>query len=417
MGNYTVVYYDKAQITECMSEFQKLVNDGKYTDLIPYPTWRKIKKCDYLKIVRENYFVKIFDDKITELLYSDKTYNNGFARFWYDKEKERDNMKADYMTAADKAYNTAISTTNVDALESKVAVATYAGDLTAASTAEVAKLADTYYGTISTSHPVAINGKSVSSNQIELNIPSLNDYWNDFSTSTSDLVNRLNELDAKIATKMDKADFENRKENEKMKGFNFDFGPCGSTVRLSMYGMAIQNIAGEWVSYNPASKEIVNVDVFNMPDGGKYMYKMPVAIKDVKEGDIIIHNRVPMFVTKVNGKTFEVTDVRAGEAKTIIPATNMFGFNFLTKVVSMLGSFGPAPTADNPFGNMLPLLMMSEGKDIDPMMLMFMMGGQGANMFSNPMMMYFLMKDNKDIDPMLMFMMMNNNGIAPATEG
>lgn len=416
MGNYTVVHYDKAQITECMSEFQMLVNDGKYTDLIPYPTWRKIKKCDYLKIVRENYFVKIFDDK--ELLYSDKTYNNGFARFWYDKEKERDNMiKADYMQAADRAYNTAVSTTNVEALESKVAVATYAGDLAAVSAAE-AKLADTYYGTISTSYPIVANGKSVSSNTIELNVPSLKICGEDFSSSISALKDRVNGLEAKIATKIDKADFENRKENEKMKGFNFDFGPCGSTVRLSMYGMAIQNIAGEWVSYNPATKEIVNVDVFNMSDGGKYMYKMPVAIKDVKEGDIIIHNRVPMFVTAIgeNG-TFTVTDVRAGESKTIIPTRSPFGFNFITKVVSMLGSFGPAPTADNPFGNMLPLLMMSEGKDIDPMMFMFMMGGQGANMFSNPMMMYFLMKDNKDIDPMLMFMMMNNNSIAPVTEG
>ena len=196
-----------------------------------------------------------------------------------------------------------------------------------------------------------------------------------------------------------------------MKGINFDFGPCGNTVRMSMYGMAIQNISGEWVSYNPDSREIINVDVFNMADGGKYMYKMPVAIADVKEGDIVIHNRVPMFVTAINENgTFEVTDVRAGETKNIIPTRNMFGFNFMTKVVSMFGAFADAPTADQPFGNMLPFLMMGEGnKDIDPMMMYMLMGQGGANVMANPMMMYFMMKDNKDFDPMMMFMMMNQN--------
>lgn len=200
------------------------------------------------------------------------------------------------------------------------------------------------------------------------------------------------------------------KENVNMKGFNFDFGPCGNTVRLSMYGMAIQNIAGEWVSYNPDSCEIINVDVFNIPDGGKYMYKMPVAISDVAVGDVVIHNRAPMFVTAIGEDgTFTVTDVRAGESKTIIPTRNMFNFNYLTKVVSLFGAFADAPTADQPFGNILPFLMMGEGnKDIDPIMLMFMMG-QGGNFTGNPMMMYFLMKDNKDIDPMMLFMLMNQN--------
>ena len=198
--------------------------------------------------------------------------------------------------------------------------------------------------------------------------------------------------------------------NTMMKGINFDFGPCGNTVRLSMYGMAIQNVSGEWVSYNPDSREIINVDVFNMADGGKYMYKMPVAIADVKEGDIVIHNRVPMFVTAINENgTFEVTDVRAGETKNIIPTRNMFGFNFMTKVVSLFGAFTDAPTADQPFGNMLPFLMMGDNKDIDPMMMFFMMNQGGTNVMANPMMMYFMMKDNKDFDPMMMFMMMNQN--------
>ena len=197
------------------------------------------------------------------------------------------------------------------------------------------------------------------------------------------------------------------KENKTMKGFNFDFGPCSNdNIRMSMYGLAVQNNAGIWVSYN--NGQIVDVDVFNF-DGRQYMFKMPVAIKDIKVGDIVIHNRVPMFVTSTEGGSISAVDVRAGEAKTIIPTTNMFGFNFVTKIVSMFDAFTGAPTADQPFGNMLPFIMMGEGKDIDPMMMFFMMNqGNGNFDMSNPMTLYFMMgKDGKSNDWMLPMMMMN----------
>jgi hypothetical protein len=203
---------------------------------------------------------------------------------------------------------------------------------------------------------------------------------------------------------------DNKKENENMKGFNFDFGTCeNNNVRLSMYGMAIKNTAGEWVSYNPVASEIINVDIFNMEDGGKYLFKMPVGIKDVAVGDIIVHNKVPMFVTNIidGGKAFDVIDAREGECKKVIPTKNMFGFDVMTKIVSLFDAFMGSPTADQPFGNMLPFLMMGDGK-VDPMMAFMLMNQQnGTNMMNNPMMMYFMMKDSKDIDPM-MFMMMGN---------
>lgn len=210
------------------------------------------------------------------------------------------------------------------------------------------------------------------------------------------------------------------KEESKMKGFNFDFGPCdNSKVRMSMYGLAVKNAAGTWVSYNPKSKEVVDVDVLNF-DGAKYMYKMPAALKDVAVGDVIVHNHKPMFVTEVteDRKNLTVIDVYAGEEKHVIPTVNMFGFNFVTKVVSLFNTVSAnAPSPDAPFGNMLPLLMLSEGgtDKIDPMMLMCMMGGTFD--MSNPMMMYFLLGDNK-IDPlalMLMGQMMNKPAaVAPA---
>lgn len=205
---------------------------------------------------------------------------------------------------------------------------------------------------------------------------------------------------------------DDKKGNKKMKAFNFDFGPCTTdNIRMSMYGLAVKNTNGTWVSYNPESKEIIDVDIFNF-DGGKFLYKMPVAIKDVKVGDIVIHNRKAMFVIEVAETGMTAIDPQAGEEKKILLTKSPFGFNFATKVVSLFNMTSDAPTPDAPFGNMLPFLMMSENSgefDMNTMLMLSMMGGQGGMDFSkNPMMMYFLMKDSKNADDLLPLMFMGN---------
>ena len=205
---------------------------------------------------------------------------------------------------------------------------------------------------------------------------------------------------------------DNKKGNKKMKAFNFDFGPCTTdNIRMSMYGLAVKNANGTWVSYNPESKEIIDVDIFNF-DGGKFLYKMPVAIKDVKVGDIVIHNRKAMFVIDVSETGMTAIDPQAGEEKKILLTKSPFGFNFATKVVSLFNMTSDAPTPDAPFGNMLPFLMMSENSgefDMNTMLMLSMMSGQGGVDFSkNPMMMYFLMKDSKNADDLLPLMFMGN---------
>ena len=205
---------------------------------------------------------------------------------------------------------------------------------------------------------------------------------------------------------------DNKKGNKKMKAFNFDFGPCTTdNIRMSMYGLAVKNANGTWVSYNPESKEIIDVDIFNF-DGGKFLYKMPVAIKDVKVGDIVIHNRKAMFVIDVSETGMTAIDPQVGEEKKILLTKSPFGFNFATKVVSLFNMTSNAPTPDAPFGNMLPFLMMSESNgefDMNTMLMLSMMGGQGSMDFAkNPMMMYFLMKDTKNMDELLPLMFMGN---------
>ena len=220
------------------------------------------------------------------------------------------------------------------------------------------------------------------------------------------------------ARKVFNEEWNKRKENDKMKFGNFDFGPCANdNVRMSMYGIAIKNAAGTYVSYDAASGEIIDVDVFNF-DGGKYMFKLPVAIKDVKVGDVIIHNRTPMFVVGFAENTGDLiaVDIRAGEKKTIMPMRNMFHFDFVTKIVSLFDMNGMTqPSSDMPFGNMLPLMMMSDdNKDMDMkdilMMSMLANGGNMSNM--NPMLLYFLASDEADgtsmKDKLLPMMLLSN---------
>lgn len=192
---------------------------------------------------------------------------------------------------------------------------------------------------------------------------------------------------------------------------NFDFGPCtNDNVRMSMYGLAVKNTAGSWVSYNKDSKQIIDVDVLNF-DGRQFLFKMPVAIDKIAVGDIVIHNRVPMFVTDVVDGNITAVDAVAGEVKHIIPTTNMFGFNFVTKVVSLMDVYSQAPTADQPFGNLLPLLMMNDKGDMDvaTMLILFNMNGGMRFDTSNPMLMYLLLKDgnSKDLLPFLLMSQKN----------
>ena len=217
---------------------------------------------------------------------------------------------------------------------------------------------------------------------------------------------RLDDLTSKVENVLNK--YENKKENSTMKGFNFDFGPMNNNVvRMSIYGMAVKNKVGTWVSYDTKAGEIMDVDVFNF-DGSKLMYKMPVAIKDVAVGDIIVHMSVPMFVTGISddGKAVYAVDPVAGERKEIMLTKSPFMFNFVTKVVNLLGDITPTADANNPFGNLLPLLLM-EDKDNNDMFMAMMLMNNGNNGM-NPMVLYALM-NNKDKDSNILPLLLMNN--------
>ena len=239
--------------------------------------------------------------------------------------------------------------------------------------------------------------------------------WDNFEYFQSELENEDYLTFSGIGTKEHNDKYINDRKDNDFMNFNFDFGPCtNDNVRMSMYGLAVKNSDGVWVSYDRNGKQIVDVDIFNF-DGRKFMYKIPVAVKDIAVGDVVVHKRVPMFVESVeNG--IHVVDVFAGEKKNILPTSNMFGFNFVTKIVSVVDMGNVNANENNPFGNMLPLMLFADGnknnKDFDPLMLMMLMNnGQLGDFSKNPLMMYALFgADNKDM--LLPVILMNNGNFA-----
>lgn len=262
----------------------------------------------------------------------------------------------------------------------------------------------------------AINAvTTISGDKINTATPSIDINFDHLATkgAVDSVCDEINELKAKIETKLDKAEYynDNEKEKKSMNMFKgFEFGKVdGNKVRMSMYGLAVRNQAGTWVSYDVNTGNVIDVNPFNM-DGSQFMYKMPVALSQVNKGDMIIHNCKPVYVTgKDESGKLIVVDIFDGEEKMILPTKNMFGFNFATKVVSLMDMAGMGkPDAENPFGNMWMLALMGDGKDFDMkdfMMLNMMNGNTGAQM--NPMMMLMLMGDKGQDNDLMMAMAMS----------
>ena len=374
------------QMKRIFDEFSYQVS-AKYYQKMPRDDWRKIKtaikdgRMFILNIHGRAYltFAESYNEPRTMISF--ERHDSSFGDFLYDLFWDDDKLEMIYCTNdyLDKALCTSTSSTT----STTVTV----GSTSSATTIQV--------GDYNISSGKAIDGYTITNGTI-----SLTDNIED------------------TARKVFNEEWNKRKENDKMKFGNFDFGPCANdNVRMSMYGIAIKNAAGTYVSYDAASGEIIDVDVFNF-DGGKYMFKLPVAIKDVKVGDVIIHNRTPMFVVGFAENTGDLiaVDIRAGEKKTIMPMRNMFHFDFVTKIVSLFDMNGMTqPSSDMPFGNMLPLMMMSDdNKDMDMkdilMMSMLANGGNMSNM--NPMLLYFLASDEADgtsmKDKLLPMMLLSN---------
>lgn len=202
---------------------------------------------------------------------------------------------------------------------------------------------------------------------------------------------------------------------------NLKFGKVtDGSMKMSHMGIAVKNKENVFVSYDKTKAELVNVDITSINSDG-FLYQMPVQTSEIKVGNCILHNGGVYYVTNVNPLTG--VSYYDGTEEVIKITSNMFGFNFVTKVVSMF-EMASAVEADNS-GNvnmnaMLPLLLLgkdgdSSGDTVKTMLLMQMMqanGGQTmdmSNMFSNPMMLLALSDKDADTGALLAMSMMMQN--------
>ena len=216
--------------------------------------------------------------------------------------------------------------------------------------------------------------------------------------------------------------YKEKEKNNMNISFGAEFGKLKDNYNLckmSLKGLALtsqynssENPQKTYYTYNKETHELEDVTPYIIDfDVTKILFKMPVAVSTLKEGDLILNGSIPLIVKSVNGNEISAISVEDNEVITLAAKKNVFGFSYITKIINIMGDFNLSASAnsDNPFGNMLPLMLMSNSEggmdNLLPLMLMNSAnGGSGIDFSANPMMLYFLMKDggNNDMLPLLL---------------
>ena len=229
--------------------------------------------------------------------------------------------------------------------------------------------------------------------------------------NTSNLTSIINDIQEEIEKLKNKESEENKMFNFENLKNKFQFGEY-KEAKMSPYGIAFQN-GNEYFAVNTKTMELI--DATGLVFDFNCVYAMPVAANAVKVGDFIIHNYGPVLVRAIHEDgTLKCWHINAHEVVTVLPVKSPFGFNFYTKLVSLVDNMDMTPTNDNPFGNIWPLLLMNGKKDNKDMMMFMMLMNQQSGQF-NPMMMYMMINENKS-DFLPMMLMMNgsfNFGMTP----
>lgn len=184
-------------------------------------------------------------------------------------------------------------------------------------------------------------------------------------------------------------------------------------IKYSPKGLAFLTDNDSYVVYDVdtlAATDVANL-VMDVP-----FYGIPVALKDLKKGDIVIYNEVYYLVRAVTDTHISAIHVKRGIIENLIPKTSIFGFSFYIKIVTPMENF--KPDSSNPFNSILPFLLFEDGDDSNSMndiIMMSMMSGGTINSSMLPLMM-MMNKDGGDKNDLLMMMMLiGNNPFAPKT--
>ena len=211
---------------------------------------------------------------------------------------------------------------------------------------------------------------------------------------------------------------ENNENSERKKNMNNIFGNLsfgkynGNEIRYSFKGLSYQTKDNRFISYDKEKKDLTDVTEFTI-NGDSFLYLLPVAIKDIKTGDIIKVNSEFLIVEKVqkDSNKIEVICPSDRQVKTIIPEKNIFGFDFVTKIVSILDrNILGTPDKDNPFGNNFLMYIMMQDNFSKNEMLPLLMMNNSINFEENPWM-FFLFSNISDSNNLLPLLLMNKKNI------
>lgn len=193
---------------------------------------------------------------------------------------------------------------------------------------------------------------------------------------------------------------------------NVKFGTLDTDeLKYSMQGIAFKDKDGSYFTYH---SDGTSLDVTGMTIDIP-LFIMPVALADIKSGDIIEHKGDFVIVLGGDEHGIKVINPCFGEVVTRIPEINIFGFNYASKVVNYFE--GIKPDNNNPFGNLLPLMLLNDKNNDDTtnLLMMSMMSGN-MDFTNNPMLMYMMMGDkgsNNDFFQTMMMMQLFNPSMNP----
>lgn len=195
-----------------------------------------------------------------------------------------------------------------------------------------------------------------------------------------------------------------RKEEEKEETGMFSelgssFGKIHSNqFRLSINGLTVRGRDGKYLTFNPETRELVEVTAGFFDDMDDLLFLMPTT--ELEAGDIILHQNKPYYITQVNSNNVKGVDFEEAVENTLIPKTNVFGMKYYTKVFNCLGTNNilGADIASNPA--MAYALMGGKDFDISKVMMFQALSGQKgiADFSDNPVMLMALMSNEKGGD-------------------
>lgn len=169
--------------------------------------------------------------------------------------------------------------------------------------------------------------------------------------------------------------------------------------------LAVQRKDGQYVRYDEENDAISVQSILPTFKIGKFCFCIPTPSNQLKKGDIIVHKGDFKELISVDGG-LKAINLNSGAVNGIKKEVieGLAGFSMLPKLVSLFN--GGNLSGSDSMNPMMLALMMKEGKGMDDMLPLLLMGQNGQQNALLPM----LLASGEDIDPMMLMLMQNQQG-------